>query len=386
MPAATSFSSAGERRGRDGAAGERARVVLELAQDLGHHPVRGRLGVAARGGRRLEVVGHARAPASGRPRRRPGCRTAAAKRSRRAAGSSGSARAHLLDPARVDHAAAAGRARGSSGSRAPPPSSASAAVSPRSAFHSRVSCTTVPPDSTTRHLARDLVLDRAGHVAEGVQVLDLRARAERLLPAGTHRDVRVAAQRALLHVAVGDLGEQQHRAQRREVLGAPPPASAGPGRRRSRSAARPARLRSTPLFASDQAKPSCSSLPASSSMCTRCTRTPRRAPSAPVTSIVPSIGQRPLVLRDLVALRQVGVEVVLPLEDRDLVDAAAERERGAQRQRHRLARGHRQRARQRQAHGADERVRRRPEAVGAAAEQLRPRQQLACTSRPITGS
>src|SRR4029079_9579787 len=39
--------------------------------------------------------------------------------------------------------------------------------------------------------------------------------------------------------------------------------------------------------------------------------------------------QRQLVLRDLVALRQVGIEVVLAREDRRLVDRAAERQRGA---------------------------------------------------------
>ena len=41
--------------------------------------------------------------------------------------------------------------------------------------------------------------------------------------------------------------------------------------------------------------------------------------------------QRPLVLRDLIALRQVRIEVVLAREDRLGLDVAAERERGLDR-------------------------------------------------------
>ncbi len=54
-------------------------------------------------------------------------------------------------------------------------------------------------------LARDLVVDRLLDEAERVQVLDLGARAELRLALRAHRDVRVAAERAFLHVAVADL-------------------------------------------------------------------------------------------------------------------------------------------------------------------------------------
>ncbi len=53
-------------------------------------------------------------------------------------------------------------------------------------------------------LARDLVLDRRLDVLEGVHVLELGLRAQLGLAAQPHRHVGVAAQRALLHVAVGD--------------------------------------------------------------------------------------------------------------------------------------------------------------------------------------
>src|SRR5439155_20026664 len=66
-------------------------------------------------------------------------------------------------------------------------------------------------------LARDLVLERALDRTEGVHVLDLGARAERVAAGRAHRDVGVAAKAAFLHVAVADLEILQGRAQRAEV-------------------------------------------------------------------------------------------------------------------------------------------------------------------------
>ena len=54
-------------------------------------------------------------------------------------------------------------------------------------------------------LPRGFDLDGLLDEAERVQVLELRARAELGLAAPAHRDVRVAAERAFLHVAVADL-------------------------------------------------------------------------------------------------------------------------------------------------------------------------------------
>ena len=81
-------------------------------------------------------------------------------------------------------------------------------------------------------------------------------------------------------------------------------------------------------------------------------------------------------LRDLVALRQVGIEVVLAREDRHRVHGAAERERGARGQLHCVLVQHRQRTRQRETHRAGVRVRRRAELGGAPAEGLRARLEL----------
>src|SRR5207237_2713367 len=55
-------------------------------------------------------------------------------------------------------------------------------------------------------LARELVLQRRLGVLERVEVLDLGLRAELLLAARADRQVDVAAELALLHVAVGDAG------------------------------------------------------------------------------------------------------------------------------------------------------------------------------------
>ena len=58
----------------------------------------------------------------------------------------------------------------------------------------------------------------------------------------------------------------------------------------------------------------------------------RRGRAAAANSTRAAGRERLLVLRDLVALRQVGIEVVLAREDRRLVDRAAERERRADRE------------------------------------------------------
>ena len=86
--------------------------------------------------------------------------------------------------------------------------------------------------------------------------------------------------------------------------------------------------------------------------------------------------ERPLVLRDLVALRQVRIEVVLAREDRLDLHRAAERVRGARAELDDPPVQDRQRARQAEADRADVRVRRRAEAGAAAAEDFRLREQL----------
>ena len=95
-------------------------------------------------------------------------------------------------------------------------------------------------------------------------------------------------------------------------------------------------------------------------------------PSSRRADLDAPVGRERLVeLRDLISLRQIGIEIVLAREDRRRVDRAAERERGAHRQLDGVLVEHRQRAGQRETHRAGVRVRRRAEIRGAAAEDLR---------------
>ncbi len=86
--------------------------------------------------------------------------------------------------------------------------------------------------------------------------------------------------------------------------------------------------------------------------------------------------QRMVELRNLVALRQVGVEVVLAVEPAPAVDRRLDRHPGAHRLADALAVGHRQHARHRRVDEGDLRVRLRPERGGGAREQLRVRRNL----------
>jgi hypothetical protein len=96
----------------------------------------------------------------------------------------------------------------------------------------------------------------------------------------------------------------------------------------------------------------------------------------------PARRERPFVLRDLVALREVRVEVVLPLEDGRAVDPAAGRQGEAQGEAHHLAVQDGERARVAEADGADGGVRARAEDDRARAERLRPRLQLGVDFQP----
>ncbi len=116
-------------------------------------------------------------------------------------------------------------------------------------------------------------------------------------------------------------------------------------------------------------------LPASSSMCSRVI--PIRFFAVAVRHFDPSmLSQRLVELRNLVPLRQIGIEVVLAGKNRPLPHLAVQRQRGQRGKLHRPPIQHRQRPRQPQAHRADVRIRRRPEPVHAPAERLRLRQQL----------
>ena len=179
------------------------------------------------------------------------------------------------------------------------------------------------------------------------------------------RDVGVAAQRALLHVHVAD-------AQLAQRACAAASATRRPARRERRSGSVtisasgvPPRLKSTMLASEPWIRPLAPtwiSLAASSSRCTRWMRT---SPSRPPTA------QRLVVLGDLVALGQVGIEVVLAVEDRARRELGAEREADHQPEVHGAGVGHGQAAGQPQADRAGARVGRLAEGQLAAAEHLR---------------
>ena len=88
------------------------------------------------------------------------------------------------------------------------------------------------------------------------------------------------------------------------------------------------------------------------------------------------LGDRLVELRNLVALGQVGIEVVLAREDGALAHLAVERQRGQRGELDGLGVEHRQRAGQPEADRADVGVGRGAEVVGAAAEGLGGGQQL----------
>ena len=104
-----------------------------------------------------------------------------------------------------------------------------------------------------------------------------------------------------------------------------------------------------------------------------------------VTSRPPPSASGRSVLRDLIALRQVGIEVVLAREDRGGLDAAAECQRGGDGVVDGLAVEDRQRAGLTRAHGAHLRIGRGAERRAAAAEDLGLRAQLRVNLEPDDG-
>jgi hypothetical protein len=99
----------------------------------------------------------------------------------------------------------------------------------------------------------------------------------------------------------------------------------------------------------------------------------------------PASRQRQLVLRDLIALRQIGIEVVLAREDRSRLHVATEREGSADGEVDRRAIQDRQRSRKAQAHRTDVRIRWSAETRGTAAENLRRCPQLCVNLQPDDG-
>ena len=193
--------------------------LVHLARQLAHDPVAGGLGVARRGrSRRLEVVARARRL---RQQRRIVLRQARTARRTGAAGRR-AARAAPLAPPRSRAVSNCERRQIRLGEIPVVVRFFLAAHRERPARR-RIPQARFLVDAAApleqRDLPVDLVLERALHVTERVEVLDLGLDAEAASPGTAHRDVGVAAEAALFHVAVVDAGRDQDGAQAAEELG-----------------------------------------------------------------------------------------------------------------------------------------------------------------------
>ena len=192
-------------------------------------------------------------------------------------------------------------------------------------------------------LALDLVLERLLDVLEGVQVLDLGLGPERRRAHRPHRDVGVAAQAPLLHVAVVDANRHQNLAQPAEEL-------AGLGGRAQIRFGHDLEERDTAAI-EVQVGPAVgigkAFVQGLAGVLFEVRPGDADAPRLAGHLILdaPAGGDGPFVLRDLVALREVRIEVVLAREDRHRIDLAVERVRDPDGELHDLAVQHRQRAR-----------------------------------------
>ena len=225
-------------------------------------------------------------------------------------------------------------------------------------------------------LPRDLVLERLLHVRDRVQVLDLDLHAERGVAVGTEGHVRVAAQRAFFHVPVRGVHPAHEAAQPHEVV----VRLVGRGEVRLRDDLDERRSRAVQV---DERRGRRDVVPwdvvhglSRVLLEVNAVQADLAPAGVRLDGDAASRRERALVLGDLIALREVGVEVVLPFEDAAGLDRAAGREGDAQRERHHLAVRDRQRAGIAEADRADGGVRRRAERHGARAERLALRLEL----------
>ena len=190
-------------------------------------------------------------------------------------------------------------------------------------------------------LALDLVVDRALDEAERIEVLDLGARAELLLALRPHGDVRVAAERAFLHVAVADLEVAHQRVDllhvrhgflRRAHVGLRDDLE----QRRSRAVEVDAR-KPVEILVQRLARVLLEVGAGDADALRRAVLEQHVEPAR--------LHHRQLVLADLVALRQVRIEVVLAREDRAARDRRAGREPEPHGHAHGVEVEHRQHAR-----------------------------------------
>src|SRR6185436_3778369 len=165
-------------------------------------------------------------------------------------------------------------------------------------------------------LALRLEFDRLLHEAEGVQILQLAAGAELLLAGLSHRNVGVAAEGAFLHVAVADADPDHERVQL---------ACVGDG------LCGAAQIGLGNDFQQRRAGPVEIDAGAVASLVQGLARVLLEMGARETNHLLAhfhltALHDRQLVLADLVALRQVGIEVVLAGEDRARIDLAVDGE------------------------------------------------------------
>ena len=192
-------------------------------------------------------------------------------------------------------------------------------------------------------LPLDLVRQRLANEPEGIYVLYFRLGSELLLPAWPHTGIRIAAQRAFLHVAIAHSGVKNDLLQPREIF----VSFVG---RRDIWFADNLNQRYSAAVEIDSGllrgvrKSFMQALARILLQMEACNANFLRSALA-VDLNPPMFGQRPVVLRNLISLGQVRVEVILPRKDRSLIYAGIQGHRGQHRKFHRLAIQHGQRPR-----------------------------------------
>ena len=188
-------------------------------------------------------------------------------------------------------------------------------------------------------LAANLVLNRLLEIAERVDVLHFRLRAQGGLALPAHRDIGVAAQAPLVHVAVIDAEPHQDLPQRLKE-------QRGFGRRPHVGLADDLHQRHAAAIEIEVGLP----VGVAKAFVQRLAGILFHVDAGQLDEAAANRGghlqtaaqrERRLELRDLVALRQVGIEVVLAGEDRALLHLAAKRQGRGDREVDRLAVQHR---------------------------------------------
>ena len=223
-------------------------------------------------------------------------------------------------------------------------------------------------------LPLDFVFERVRQIAERIQILHFGLRPEFRRAAQPHAHVGVAAQRAFLHVAVAHFRVFEDLLQRVEVrVGLGGRAQVRLGNDFDQRDAAAVEIDVAPAVGIGKA------------FVQALARVVFHVQPRDADALFLALDfdldparqrQRQLVHRNLVALRQIGIKVVLARKARARLNRAVDRQRRAQRQLQRPLVQHRQRPRQPQAHGTRIRIRRRAEFRRAAAKRLRQRVEL----------